>query len=118
MITGTVVPFSASTAAIYKIGIYTTLGDTATALDHAASVEPAQLPSPERYGRWCVDTARAWAHHGRPERSVQALLSAERHAPEEVHRASVRDLVSALLYAPTTTPAGLRDLATRIGATA
>jgi hypothetical protein len=74
-----------------------------------------ELPSPERYGRHCVDTARAWAAHGRPDRAVQALLAAERHAPEEVDRPSVRDLVSGLFYAPTATPDGLRGLAGRIG---
>ncbi|MEV5207638.1 helix-turn-helix transcriptional regulator [Micromonospora sp. NPDC053740] len=114
---GTVVPLSPATVAIYKIGVYTALGDTGTALRSAETVRPAELPSTERYGRFCVDTARAWTHHGKPDRAVQALLSAERHAPEEVNRPSVRDLVSSLLYAPTATPAGLRDLATRVGAT-
>jgi hypothetical protein len=42
-------------------------------------------------------------------------LAAYRHAPEEVDRASVRDLVTTLLYSPTPTPAALRDLAGRIG---
>jgi len=110
-----VVPFSSSTVATYRIGVHTTLGDTAAALDAARSVTVAALPSPERYGRYCVDTARAWAAHGRPDRAVQALLATERHVPEEVHRPSVRDLVSGLLYAPTATPEGLRGLAGRIG---
>lgn len=48
---------------------------------------------------------------------MQPLLSAERYAPEEVTRALVRELVTTLLYAPTATPPGLRDLAVRIGAT-
>ncbi|WP_328475085.1 helix-turn-helix domain-containing protein [Actinoplanes sp. NBC_00393] len=112
---GRVIPFSAATVNIYAIGVYTALGDTPAALDAARQVEAAQLPGPERYGRYCVDTARAWAAHGRPERAVQALLAAERHAPEEVHRPSVRDLVSRLRYAPTSTPEGLRGLAARLG---
>jgi len=115
-VAGGVVPFDASTVAIYRIGVCTTLGDTAAALDHAASVQPGRLSSAERYGRFCVDTARAWTRHGRPAGAVQALLAAERYAPEEVRRASVRDPVSTLLYAPTSTPSGLRDLAGRIGA--
>jgi hypothetical protein len=115
---GGLVPFSRSTVAIYTIGVHNALGDSVAALDSVAAVQPSQLPNPERYGRYCVDTARAWTLHGRPDRAVQALLSAERHAPEEVNRPSVRDLVTTLLYAPTATPAGLRDLAARIGATA
>jgi hypothetical protein len=112
-----VVPFGGSTVDIYRIGVYTALGDTAAALDAAQRVQAAELPSTERYGRYCIDTARAWAAHGRPGRAVQALLAAERHAPEEVDRPSIRDLVSGLLYAPTVTPDGLRDLARRIGVT-
>ncbi|GAA2589622.1 hypothetical protein GCM10010435_80290 [Winogradskya consettensis] len=115
VITNGVAPFGRSIVAVYKIGVFTALGDSATALAHAATVDPAELPGPERYGRFCIDTARAWAQHGKADRAVRALLSAERHAPEEATRPSVRDLVSTLLYAPTTTPAGLRDLATRIG---
>ncbi|WP_188116220.1 helix-turn-helix domain-containing protein [Salinispora cortesiana] len=114
--TGTVVPLSPATVAIYKIGVYTALGETGAALRSAETIRPAELPSTERYGRFCVDTARAWTHHGKPDRAVQALLSAERYAPEEVNRPSVRDLVSSLLYAPTATSAGLRNLATRVGA--
>ncbi|MEV6348694.1 hypothetical protein [Actinoplanes sp. NPDC051851] len=110
-----VVPFSPATVAIYRIGVHTTLGDTATALRHAATVNPALLPTAERHGRFLVDTARAWARHGRADRAAHAVLAANRHAPEEVDRASVRDLVTTLLYSPTPTPAALRDLAARIG---
>lgn len=110
-----VVPFNPTTVAIYRIGIHTALGDTAAALQYAASVNPALLPTPERHGRYLVDTARAWARHGRADRAAHAVLAAYRHAPEEVDRTSVRDLVTTLLYSPTPTPAPLRDLARRIG---
>jgi transcriptional regulator with XRE-family HTH domain len=110
-----VVPFSSTTVAIYRIGIHTTLGDTGAALQHAASVNPALLPTPERHGRYLVDTARAWASHGRADKAAHAVLAAYRHAPEEVDRASVRDLVTTLLYSPTPTPSALRNLAARIG---
>ncbi|BFU44970.1 hypothetical protein [Krasilnikovia sp. MM14-A1004] len=111
-----VIPFSQASVTVYEIGMHSALGDSAAALQSAAAVQPAQLASPERYGRYCVDTARAWALHGRPDRAVQALLLAERHAGEEVRRPSVRDLVATLLHAPTTSPPGLRSLAGRIGA--
>jgi len=110
-----VVPFSRSTVNIYKIGIFTALGNTPAALEAARLVRVAELPSSERYGRYCIDTARAWQAHGNVDHAVQALLAAERHAPEEVHRPSVRDLVTGLLYAPTATPEGLRGLANRLG---
>lgn len=117
MVAGEVVPFCPSTVAGYRISIHTALGDSATALHHAATVRPTEIPTPERYGRYCVDTARAWHLHGRTDRATQALLAAERHAPGEIARSSVRDLVTTMLYAPTTTPTGLRDLAGRIRAT-
>jgi transcriptional regulator with XRE-family HTH domain len=106
--------FSPSNVTIYKIGIYTALGNSATALDHARSVDPRLLPNRERHARYCVDTARAWVSHGDLEHAYQALCAAERHAPEEVRRPSIRDLVSTMLYAPSPTPRGLRDLASRI----
>ncbi|NMO50692.1 helix-turn-helix transcriptional regulator [Actinoplanes sp. TBRC 11911] len=115
IVTPGVIPFSASGVNIYKIGVYTTLGDTGRALTHAAAVEPDQLPTAERYGRYLVDTARAWNRHGRPDKAAHALLAADSHAPEEVNRSSVRELVAALIIAPTATPAALRELAIRIG---
>lgn len=110
-------PFGLANVAIYKIGIYTTLGETGAALQHASTVQPQLLPSPERHARYCIDTARAWEQHGNPERAYEALRIAERYAPQEVRRPSVRTLISALLYAPSLTPQGLRDLAVRVGAT-
>ncbi|PWK26458.1 hypothetical protein BC793_1636 [Actinoplanes xinjiangensis] len=108
-------PFSATTVAMYQISVHTALGNTGAALKHAAAVNPALLPTPERHGRYLVDTARAWAGHGRADKAAHAVLAAYRHAPEEVNRASVRDLVTTLLYSPSPTPAALRDLASRIG---
>jgi len=117
LVAGQLVPFCPSTVAGYRISVHTALGDSATALHHAAAVVPADIPTAERYGRYCVDTARAWYAHGRPDRATQALRAAEHKAPGELRRSSVRDLVTTMLYAPTSTPAGLRDLAGRIGAT-
>ncbi|GAA0919004.1 helix-turn-helix domain-containing protein [Virgisporangium aurantiacum] len=110
------VAFSPTNVNIYKIAIFTALGDSATALRHASSVQPGVLPTPERHARFCIDTARAWERHSRPDRAHQALRAAERHAPQELRRPSVRDLISSLLYGPTPAPPGLRELATRVGA--
>ncbi|SDT74544.1 helix-turn-helix domain-containing protein [Actinoplanes derwentensis] len=109
------IPFTATTVAMYRISVHTTLGETGTALQHAASINPALLPTPERHGRYLVDTARAWSAHGRADKAAHAVLAAYRHAPQEVDRTSVRDLVTTLLHSPTPTPAALRNLATRIG---
>mgnify|MGYP000506299289 CR=1 FL=1 len=69
------------------------------------------LPSPERYARYCIDTARAWEAFGGPDRAVSALLAAERAAPQETCRPSVTTFISGLLYAPGPLPAELHALA-------
>ncbi|MFF0371259.1 hypothetical protein [Micromonospora sp. NPDC005087] len=109
-----VVPFNPTTVGIYRIGIHTFLGDTGTALQHAVSVNTALPPTPRRPGRRLIDTARAQARHGRVDEAAHAVLAARKHAPEEVDRAGVGDLVT-LLYSPTPTPTALCRLAGRVG---
>jgi transcriptional regulator with XRE-family HTH domain len=110
------VTFSPTNVAIYKIGIFTTLGDSAAALSHAGKVDVRAIDTLERYARFCLDTARAWEQHGRPDRATHALEAAERRAPEELRRPSSYQLINRLLYAPSATPSGLRSLAHRVGA--
>ncbi|MGD0555969.1 MAG: hypothetical protein ABSA93_13405 [Streptosporangiaceae bacterium] len=74
--------FSVAGVDVYQIGIHNALGDSAAALSHARAVDQAQLPTPERHARFCIDTARAWQQHGRPGQAYRALLAAERHAPK------------------------------------
>ncbi|WP_155342230.1 hypothetical protein [Acrocarpospora corrugata] len=73
------------------------------------------LPTPERQARYCIDIARAWEQHGRPNQAVLALLAAERVAPQKISRPSVAAMVSGMLYGPGPTPAELRALAVRRG---
>ena len=110
--------FSATNVTIYQIGVRTALGDAGTALDYAHRIEIRSLPTAERQARFALDTARAWHRFGDPHRCYQALHAAEHLAPEELRRPSVRSLVAGLLHAPGAMPAGLREFATRIGATA
>lgn len=110
------VTFSATNVTVYKIGVYTALGDSARALEHASTVDVALLASAERYARYCIDTARAWEQHGRPDRATHALHAAESRAPQELRRPSSHELITRMLYAPTVTPSGLRSLAARVGA--
>ncbi|MGW4426133.1 helix-turn-helix domain-containing protein [Streptosporangium sp. NPDC004631] len=102
--------------AVYRIGIHTALGEPGLALDHARTINSRLLPSPERYARYCIDTARAWEAFGRPDRAVSALLAAERAAPQETCRPSVTTFISGMLYAPGPLPAELHALACRTGA--
>ncbi|MGH3549272.1 MAG: helix-turn-helix domain-containing protein, partial [Pseudonocardiaceae bacterium] len=92
--------FSATNASIYRIGVHTALGDPGTALDHARKITLRSIATPERQARFCLDTARAWERFGSPTNCVNALHVAERCAPEELHRSSVRSMVVSLLEAP------------------
>lgn len=109
--------FSANNVSIYQIGVHHTLGESGQALTAASTVNQHLLPNTERHSRFCIDTARAWAQHDRPDRAYEALLAVERYAPEEIRRPSVQALISTLLYSPKPKPSGLRALATRAGAT-
>jgi tetratricopeptide (TPR) repeat protein len=68
--------------AVYRIGVHTALGEPEVALEHARLVNQQLLPTAERRARYWVDTARAWEAFGRLDRAAQALLMAERVAPE------------------------------------
>lgn len=105
--------FSPTNVAIYRIGVHTTLGDAGTALDYASKIHMSSIPTAERRARYCLDTARAWNRFGNPTRTVQALQLAERCAPEELHRSTVRSLITSLLSVPGPTPTGLPELAAR-----
>jgi hypothetical protein len=111
-------PFSPTNVAIYQIGVHTALGDAGTALDYARKIDLHSVPTPERQARFCLDTARAWHRFGSPSNCFQALQAADRCAPEELRRSSVRSLVVSLLEAPGSTPSGLREFAVRCGVVA
>lgn len=103
----------------HRISAAFALGDAGTAIAHAASVSPGAIRIPERLSRYWVDVARAYHQWGKIGRCYQALLTAERHAPEEVRsRPVVRTLAAGLLSAPRQADmSGLREFATRVGVT-
>lgn len=109
--------FTVAQVDVYQIGVRTALGDVGSALDFARRIDIRALPTAERQARFCVDTARAWQRFGDDHKCYHALRIAEHLAPEEVHRQSVRTLVSELLVTRRPTPTGLREFAVRIGAT-
>jgi hypothetical protein len=102
---------------LYQVSIAQVLGDSGTAIDHARSIRAADIPTPERQGRYWVDVARAWHQWGKPEACYRALLAAERAAPAEVrYRPPVHRMTEDLLRldARSSLP-GLRDFARRVG---
>lgn len=90
--------FGPTNVQLHAIAVAVELGDAGEALDLASTVDAAGL-SPERQSRLYIDLARAHAQRRHVGEAVQALLEAERHAPEQVRthalaRQLVRDLIT------------------------
>jgi hypothetical protein len=86
-------------------------------VDHARHVDPARIAVPERRARYWEDTALALHGRGRPTAAFQALLTAERDAPQEVrYRSWAQNLTGELMSADSRNSLpGIRDFAARIG---
>jgi len=107
--------FTPATVELHRVSAENYAGDPGVAVAAALRIVPAGLPTTERRARYWTDTARAYANWGRRDDCVNALLAAEREAPEETHaRPAVRDLLSGLLVTGRTGPE-LRGLAARCG---
>lgn len=109
--------FGPTNVICHRISAAYALGDAGTAISHAARVPPGAIRIPERLSRYWVDVARAYHRWGKPARCYQALLTGERHAPEEVRsRPVVRALAIGLLSASRQAGmSGLREFAARVG---
>ncbi|MFI5955319.1 helix-turn-helix domain-containing protein [Cryptosporangium sp. NPDC051539] len=105
--------FSTPIADGYAISVHSTLGDSARAVQYASRLRLDQLPTGERRARAAVDAFHAWNMHGDADRAVASLHTAERHAPQELRRATVQQRARAMLDRPGHEPAGLRQLLAR-----
>jgi hypothetical protein len=109
--------FGPSQVLLHQISISHLLGDAGQAVEYARRVDPTTLPTTERRARYWIDVARAFDRWGKPDRCYRALLVAERAAPQEVRRDSVRVMTAALLRHDRALP-GVRAFAERAGALA
>jgi len=99
---------------LYQVSIAQVLGDNGAAIEHAKRLSTAEIPTPERRGRYWIDVARAFHQWGKPEPCFAALLAAERAAPAEVrYRPPVHRMAQGLL-SHSRQLAGLREFASRI----
>lgn len=107
--------FDITTVGLHRISAESSTGDPSAAISAAHTIAPHKLPTVERRARYFTDVAAAYGQWGRRDDCLQALLAAERQAPEETHtRPAVRNLVTALLVSGRITPQ-LRGLAARCG---
>lgn len=110
--------FGTPVVALHLISGYGACGDPAAALKVAGRVQVRALPTVERRARYWTDVAVAYGLWGRRGRCVEALLEAERLAPEETRsRPAVQRLVVELMAQGRTTRE-LRGLVSRTGAAA
>ncbi|MCX4758987.1 helix-turn-helix domain-containing protein [Kitasatospora purpeofusca] len=100
--------------ALHELSVHYELGDAGRAIEMAATIDPAALPTAERQARFFTDVARAFDQWGKPEQCYRALLAAEEAAPQEVRRGAVRDLATGLLRHDRKLP-GVRGFAARAG---
>ena len=109
--------FGPANVTMYQVSIAQALGDCGTAIEHAKTLRPAAIPTPERQGRYWIDVARAYHQWAKPEPCYRALLAAERAAPAEVrYRPPVHRIAEDLLRAHNRQSLpGLRAFARRIG---
>ncbi len=109
--------FGSNDITLYGIGACRALGDYGQAVDHARRVRVDRLGGPERRARYWEDVALAWWGRGRPRPTFEAMLNAERAAPQEVrYRPWAQQLVTGLMCTPVADNLpGLREFAARAG---
>jgi hypothetical protein len=108
--------FGPANVTLHQISIAQVLGDSGTAIEHAKTLHPGAIPTPERQGRYWIDIARAYHQWNKPEPCYRALLCAERAAPAEVrYRPPVHRMTEDLLTTRRGTLPGLTAFAQRIG---
>jgi hypothetical protein len=109
--------FSSLELAVYKISVSRVLGDFGAAVDYARLVDPTRISSPERRARYWEDTALALHGRGRPQAAFQALIAADRDAPQEVRfRPWAQQLTNDLLSSDRSNSLpGIRAFARRVG---
>lgn len=109
--------FGAPVVDLHLISANNACGDPSAALTVAADIRPGALPTMERRSRFYGDVAASHALLGQRTRCLDALLAAERAAPQEMHaRPATRSLVAELLTKGRLTPE-IRALAARCGIT-
>ncbi|GDY34025.1 helix-turn-helix domain-containing protein [Gandjariella thermophila] len=111
--------FTLDNVGIWRVGLHTELGDAGRVTELARDVHPETIPAQDRQGVFYADLGRALACDPQTrEQSVQALLQAERIAPQLIrNKPLIRETVSGLLSRAKQNSAGreLRGLAYRMG---
>jgi hypothetical protein len=108
--------FGPTNVGIHRASVAVELGDAGRAVEVARAIDPSRLPSLERRAHHLLDLAQGYGQ-GKDHQALDALLHAERLAPQEVHQQpTVQRLAVELLQRERrTTKPRLRELAARVG---
>jgi tetratricopeptide (TPR) repeat protein len=109
--------FGPTNVGIHRASVAVELGDAGRAIEVAQAIDPSHLPSLERRAHHLLDLAQGYGQWRKDHQALDALLHAERLAPQEIHQQpTVQRLVVELLHRERrTTKPRLRELATRVG---
>ena len=109
--------FGPTNVGIHRASVAVELGDAGRVVEQARAIDPSRLPSLERRAHHLLDLAQGYGQWRKDHQALDALLHAERLAPQEVHQQPVvQRLVVELLHRERrTTKPQLRELATRVG---
>jgi transcriptional regulator with XRE-family HTH domain len=109
--------FGPTNVGIHRASVSVELGDAGRVIEQAGAIDPSRLPSLERRAHHLLDIAQGYGQWRKDHQALDALLDAERLAPQEVHHQPVvhRLVVELLHRERRTTKPELRELATRVG---
>lgn len=108
--------FGPTNVSIHRVNTAVELGDIQTVLDHGLSLNTNAVPT-ERRARYLLDVARAHSLTRNREDAIDALLTAERLAPEQVRQHYLtRKVITALMKNSATRSVELDKLAARVSA--
>lgn len=108
--------FGPTNTAIWGVALAVELQDGAAAVSRAAQVRiPAELPK-ARAGHHFLDLSRGYLYYGDRQSALSALVTARRHAPQQVrYNPMARETVYALAQAERRSSESLRSLAVWMG---
>lgn len=110
------VEFGPSNVAIHGVALPVEMGDSATAIERAQRLSLSPSVPPVRAGRHFIDVARGYMMHGDRHSCLDALLTAEEHAPQQArNHPAVREMVTTLAKLDRAGKRTLLGLARRVG---
>lgn len=106
---------NAPNVVIHQVACAVELGEYDQAVREGADLIPSRSLMPERHAHHHIDMSRAWLWTGRPEKALDAVLTAERIAPQMTrYHPMARETAARLVDSSRRLPESLDGLAARM----